>query len=335
MRTPYTLKPDAALVDSLWRRGLKLSHLRLAAQLADAGTLSAAAERLGISQPAASRLAAELGRILGEVPYRREGQGIVPTPSGAAFARRAVAILRELGDAGREIAELRSGLAGTVRIGSVTGPAIEKVLPVIRAARGLYPAIEIAVEVATSDVLLTKLASGELDFALGRLPRGSDPTLYDLAAVGTEPLAMVARRGHPLLTGERVPLRRLADFDWVMPFEGAILRTTMETALAARGLQPQRRVLSTSSFLLTLATLRQSDAIAPIASAVAGVFAGPGDALGVIDCDLTVEVEPYSLIRLLARTPTPAVARIFDLAQQECGLAEGIRTTGAGRQAGY
>ena len=51
--------------DSLFRRGLKLSHLRLLAALGDTGQLTGAAAAIGVTQPAASRLVAEIERIVG------------------------------------------------------------------------------------------------------------------------------------------------------------------------------------------------------------------------------------------------------------------------------
>jgi DNA-binding transcriptional LysR family regulator len=71
---------------TLLARGLKLSHLRLAAQLGRLGSVSDAAGAMRISQPAASRLASEAEAILGAPLYLREGRGIVLTAEGAALA---------------------------------------------------------------------------------------------------------------------------------------------------------------------------------------------------------------------------------------------------------
>ena len=54
---------------------------------------------------------------------------------GAALALRAQRVQMELRDAARDMAEVAAGGVGHVRIGSVTGPAIDRVLPVLRNAR--------------------------------------------------------------------------------------------------------------------------------------------------------------------------------------------------------
>lgn len=294
----------------LLRRGLKLSHLRLMAALSGAGALGDAAARLGIAQPAASRLLAEAEVIAGRPLRRREGRGIVLTPEGAALAARASRILTEIDAAGRDLDEMGAGLSGAVRIGAVTGAALDRVLPALRTARVALPGVSVAVEVATSDILAPMVAAGQIDFALCRLPAGRAEGLsFDL--VGPEPVAIVARRDHPLAGGGPVVARALMDYDWILPGPGAILRQAVLDRLAALGLPATQGRLVTASFLLTLAWLDQSNAVAPLAAAVAARFArGPGAAYCVLPVDLGIVVAPYGIVERRDAIPTPAAARI-------------------------
>jgi DNA-binding transcriptional LysR family regulator len=278
--------------------------------------MQAASLHLGITQPAASRMAAEIERIVGERIHRRAGKGIELTPVGQALANRAVRALREIEDAEHDIAEIGRGASGRVRIGSVTGPAIEYVLPVMRESRLAMPKVAVAVEVGTSDVLAEKLLQGEIDFFLGRLPEGQEPGLFQETPLTTEPISFVVRAGHPLARERDIPMPRLLDFDWVLPIEGSILRRSMVTLLRARGLPLPEQVHSTSSFLLTIALLRQSNALAPIASAVARVFAdetGTAGLLTNLDTRDRVEVETFSLIRAAGRLFSPTTEHLYDL----------------------
>jgi molybdenum-dependent DNA-binding transcriptional regulator ModE len=70
------------------RRGIKIAHLRLMAALAATGQVGAAAEAVGITQPAASRLLAEVERMTGTPLYARTGRGIALTAEGVALAAR-------------------------------------------------------------------------------------------------------------------------------------------------------------------------------------------------------------------------------------------------------
>lgn len=307
----------------LLRRGLKISHLKLMQALGRTGQVSAAAAALNISQPAASRLASEAESIIGAPLYLRTGRGIALTHVGAALAARAGRVIREMDDASREIAEMARGAAGRVSIGAVTGPAIEHVLPAIRHARLSLPNVSIEIEVGPSDTLGAMLLEGRLDFALARLLPGQDGALFDIVPIGPEPVSLVVRRGHPLLREASLPAEWLLDYDWVMPASGAILTTMVQRALEARGLPLPSRRLNTASFLLTLATIGQTNAIAPVASAVANAFSGQSGAqagIAELRTDLALEVEPYALMRRADHRLTPAAQQVYALLAQKVGL---------------
>ncbi|ALI55177.1 LysR family transcriptional regulator [Celeribacter marinus] len=297
----------------LLRKGMKINHLRLAAALLTEAKLTDAAHALGIAQPAASRLASEIETIIDAQFYQREGRGIALTPEGHALAIRADRILNEIGDAGREIDELRRGLTGTVAIGAVTGPAIDLVLPVVRHARIDMPAAQVEIEVATSDHLRDMVLDRRLDFALARLPEDSTATLFDYTPIGVEPVSLIARQNHPLMRAQAdTSLESLLNYDWVMPASGAILRQTVERALRDLGHAPPARVLNTSSFLLTLAAVSQTNAIAPIASAVAHIFGADGQ-IQTLNTTLELAVDEFGILTRAGTHLTPTAERLRDL----------------------
>ncbi len=299
--------------DHLSQRGLKLSHLRLLSALADTGQITQAADRIGMAQPAASRLLAEVERIVGQPVHHRVGRGMQLTAAGTALALRAQRIQRELHDAAREMAEVGIGGAGHVRIGSVTGPAIDRVLPVLRGVRLTAPQITAEVIVATSDILCDHLRAGRIDFAVGRLPKGPDRGLFTLSPIATEPVSLVVRCGHPLVRQTSPQLADLLTYDWVMPPRDSVLAHAVLARLAARGMPAPPQRLSTASFLLTFAVLQQSDAIAPLASAVAASFCiGPQASFAELSLDLGIEVEPFGLLTLADSLLTPVAQRLAD-----------------------
>jgi len=299
------------IMDHLLKRGLKLSHLRLMAAIAASGQIGTAARDLGITQPAASRLLAETEAIIGQPMHLRAGRGVALTPAGPALARRAGRIMLEINEAARDIGEVSDGSSGHVRIGSVTGPAMDRVLPALRAARLALPGVTVEVDVATSDLLGEQLLAGRIDFALARLPDGHDPALFDIRILGDEPVCLVVRRGHRLAQEPTLNPGMLMDYDWVLPGPGTILRRAVLARLSDLGLREPPGRLATSSFLLTLAMLQQSNAIAPLANAVAASFAQTADAAyAVLPIDLGIRVAPYGLITRAASRLTPAAERI-------------------------
>lgn len=296
--------------DLLLRKGLKISHLRLLAALAETGQLTKAAASIGISQPAASRLVAEVERIIGHAAHERSGRGIEMTALGRALAQRAQRIGIELDDAARNLAEIAAGGVGQVRVGTVTGAALDRVLPALEVLRKSHPNVSIDVVVAPSDALCDQVLAGRLDFALGRMP--ADPAAQGLtyAALEAEPVDLITRPGHPALAGD---LAQVMALDWVMPEAGSLLTRTVLARLQVLGLPRPRLRVATSSFMLTLALLQRSDAVAAVSRSIARQFSGMG--LALLPHDLEIVVEPYGMISRRQVALTPAAQRLAELVQ--------------------
>jgi DNA-binding transcriptional LysR family regulator len=292
------------------------------AALDEHGRVSAAAQVMNISQPAASRMIAEMEAVLEVRLCERLPRGITLTPYGKALARRARSILLEMREADREIAELKAGKGGSVFLGAVTAPAIELAVPAIREIRRLYPRIEITVQVETSAVLARELIASRHDFIIARIPEDLNPRLFESRVIGIEKACLIARRGHPLLTGRTVQLDELAAYDWVFQSGGSPLRQAMESNFLNRNIPLPDRILNTSSLLLTMVMVAQSDAIAPVSVQVARFIKSPeglGGAIEVVPIEFDIEVRPYSLITAKNRALSPAARMLYDFILQEVG----------------
>ena len=297
--------------------GLKLLHLRLIKSIDDSGQISQAAVRIGISQPAASRLLAEIEQIIGHPMHIRQGRGIVLTAQGIALARRANRILIELADAQRELTELTSGIGGHVRIGAITGPALDRVLPALRQARLALPDVSVEVEVGPSDSLSGFVLQGKVDFALCRLPAHHTRADFNFEVLGDEQVSLVVRRDHALMQVSDFGPQALLQYDWVLPGAGAILRQAVLGRLTELGLATPPGRLITSSFLLTLAMLTQSNAIAPLSRSVAQRFAtGPAAPYATLFIDLGIRMAAFGFVTRSGAVLTPAAARIKALISQ-------------------
>ena len=201
------------------------------------------------------------------------------TPAGEALARRAERVVLELVDASRDVSEAAEGATGNIRVGAVTGPALSHLLPAVQSMRQHSPEVSVEVVVGTSDVLCEHVLGGRLDFALGRVPAALHAQ-FEIEIIGDEPLGLVVRRGHPLLRKKEIAIADLLALDWVMSEDETLLARTVNRWLANTGNRPPRRWVSTSSFLFTLALLKDSDAIAPARPARdPQLHGGPGDAV--------------------------------------------------------
>jgi DNA-binding transcriptional LysR family regulator len=297
--------------------------MRMIVALDENGRVSAAAQVMNISQPAASRMIAEMEAALDVQLLERLPRGVTLTPFGKALARRARLILLEMREAGREIAELKSGKGGSVFIGAVTAPAIELAVPAIREIRRLYPRIEITMQVETSNVLARELIASRHDFIIARIPDDLNPRLFESRVIGVEKACLIVRRDHPLTTRTSpVRLEETTGYDWVFQSGGSPLRQAMEANFLNRNIALPERILNTSSLLLTLVMVAQSDAIAPVSIQVARFIQSPDGLAGAIDVlptEFDIEVRPYSLITAKQRVLSPAAKMLYDFILREVG----------------
>lgn len=321
--TPLTEQEVTRGAERLLGRGLKLAHLRLIATLEEAGQLTAAGRALRLTQPAASRLLAEAEAIAGHRLCERQPKGIAMTPAGEALARRARRILGEIAEAGREIGDVAEGRLGFVRVGTVTAPAIDLVVPTLQRLQRQFPALTAQVDVTTSDVLVPDLVRMRHDFVIGRVPAGFDPRPLDIRWLATEQVALLVRANHPLAQRTEVGAADLAPYEWVMQPQGSLLRTTVEEALLAAGAEPPGCGLSTASLIVTLTRLTRSNAIAPVSTQVANLLAGDGGlgrAVTPLSINFSLEVKPYGLIRIRGLKLSQSASLLYDALVEAAGV---------------
>lgn len=295
-------------------RSIKTAHLELILKIVETEKLQRAAEAMAMSQPAASRILSQLEAAIGSPLFARHPRGMVPTVVGAAVARHARVILSELDTLVREVGHLRSGLAGEVRVGTVTGPAVGCLMPAVQALLRDAPDLDISVEVAPSSTLVQGLEVGRFDFILGRLPPGQDNRDLRLYPARTEVVTLLVHRSHPLARKGRTELSETADYPWVMQATGMPIRQAIDEAFRLAGLSPPGRVLNSSSLLVALSQLIGGEAIAPQSEEVSRLLMRPeiGDGFAVLDLDRRIVVPPYYIVRNRYRQLSPASERLLE-----------------------
>lgn len=290
---------------------LKPAHLRLVRAIHDIGKLQLAADAVGMSQPAASRLLSEIEADAGGPLFERLPRGMAPTPIGAAFVRHARVILAEVDDLTAEVTQLSSGRAGTVRVGTVTGPAVGVLVPALTALRTTVPDMQPTVEVAPSVTLIRGLEEGRFDFVLARIGAGNDVRRFEAHPGRTEVISLLARATHPL-AGGRVSLSDTLPYEFVIQESGSPIRTALETAFLQAGLQMPARFTNSSSLLVALSIVMGSDAIAPQTREVAQLLTATESGLATIDTVEDVVVPPFLVLQTRQRPLSPIAERLLD-----------------------
>lgn len=304
---------------------LKPAQLRLIVEVAESGQLQMAAAATSMTQPAASRMLAEIERAVGAPLFLRQPKGMELTEIGAVMVRRARAMLREMRSMAAEVQALREGQGGAVRVGAVTGPAVGYLVPAIRAIKREAPDAEITVDVLPSRDLLRQLTAGEMDFALARVLPDFDSREFEIHPMRDEKVALLVRAGHPLARAPRVTFTELTDYEWIMQERGAPIREATLEAFGAVGLAEPGNIVNSPSLLLMIAYLSRSDAIAGMSEEVAQLLTQPPVSAGfaVLTMPREVRVSPYYMLNLRRRPLSPVAARLRELviAHSEAGGA--------------
>jgi DNA-binding transcriptional LysR family regulator len=242
---------------------LNTIYLRTFLAVVDAGSYTAAAEMLHMSQPAVSQHIRSLEEHLGDVRlFRRVGQRMVPTHAGEELlgVARELMLLSERAE--QNIRALRGQVAGHVAIGC-TANSGEYLLPVLLASfRERFPEVSFSVQVATSEVLLDALTQRQV--ALLLLAEHQRRRGWTAHVVGRETLVLLAPAQHPLLHEEEVPPGMLREHRLIVPCSGSPLRRTIEDGLRRRGvlLSEAQVVLESDSLALVLEGVRQGVGLA-------------------------------------------------------------------------
>ncbi len=309
-------KPAARLM-------MKPAGLQLVQEIAELGQLQSAAEALGMTQPAASRMLAEMERQLGGPLFFRQPRGMELTETGHTVLRRARVILREMGSMAADLENLRDGFAGSVRVGAVTGPAVRILVRAVRDIKRESPEADISIDALPSRDLSVLLMAGEVDLGIGRILPEFDSKAFNILPMRDEKVSFVVRAGHPLARAAMMTLTELHGYEWIIQSRGAPIREAALAAFAALGLSEPVNVVNSPSVLLTLAYLAESDAVAPLSDEVAQLLIRPPIRAGfvVLPVPHDVRVSPYYLLHLHRRPLSPLALRLrkrlIELSQEE------------------
>ena len=197
------------------------------------GSMTAAAEELGTSQPSISRLIGELEASTGLALFTRNGGRIQATDAGSAFYRevdRSFVGLEKLAHSAREIRQFGSG-----RLRLVAAPvlALSFVPLVIERFLAAYPRIAVSLEMRSEGTIQRWASSAYCDVGFATTTPDAfgvtSAELYRLAGV----CALPAK--HPLAARERIHARDLRDQSLILPSYADDTRSSLDRALRQAG----------------------------------------------------------------------------------------------------
>jgi DNA-binding transcriptional LysR family regulator len=192
---------------------MKLTSLRALVAAVEEGSLRSAAKRLGVSQPALTKLIRELERELTTTLLLRSTTGVIATAQGMVLYERAKAADRELAHAVDQIQQLGGRMTGMLSIGAVPLAVMLLIPETLRTFGREFPDIQLRISEELYIEQLTRLRKGEVDIALGPLPEHLPPGEFTVETLMPISMVIVVGKGNPLATARS--LVELAEAPWV------------------------------------------------------------------------------------------------------------------------
>lgn len=197
---------------------LRVRHLKLLELVATAGSLTAAANALHISQPSATKMLQELELVFGRTLVDRTTRGGTLSDAGERALERlriATGALDALGQALASQAELP-----LVRIGMLplAGVSLVPRLVGTLSVKSQLPRLQL-IDGSVSSVL-AMLRQGQIDCVIGRAETNNthgDGDEFDIVPLTDERFEVACGRNNPLVRTRKLGLPRLRDQIWVLP----------------------------------------------------------------------------------------------------------------------
>ncbi len=222
--------------DFSWVRRVKLQQLRAVMVVAQSRSLMNAANEMGLSQPAVTKILHELESDLNAQLFVRTSRGTHPTDLGNKVAERARAIFAQLEQLIQEIHDRQSGISGHVVVGALLAGGANILPQAVVSLHQHSPAVRVTIVEGTYDTLIPQLRQGAIDFIIGRLPAYRYRERLEMEPLYQEKISFVVRPDHPLLQQSHLQIEDLQTWPWIMPLPDTTLRQMLEAEFHERSL---------------------------------------------------------------------------------------------------
>jgi DNA-binding transcriptional LysR family regulator len=294
----YNDKREIKLPIEAYLKNLRSVQLRLLVTIADTGKLSVAANLCNMTTPGASRILSELEKNLDIVLFDRSSLGMTPTKLGEGVIEDARLIIRDIDTFSKNVSDLKMGYTGKLKVGAVTGAALNFVLPAITQIKTERPLLDISIDVAASDRLMRGVLRGEYDLAFARLANNHFSEGLKFEKVLGERLNFVVGRKNEFFNRPVVNLIELKDQMWTIQGVGSPLRVTIEKLFQEKKLEIPKNLIQTDSVMAILHLLINTNVVAILTEEVTNLLKDSGafKNLKVLNTGVDPIVEPYYLV---------------------------------------
>ena len=213
---------------------MDLKQIQYFVALYEEQSVTRAAQRLNIVQPALSMQIAKLERDVGRQLFRRSARGMTPTPAGDEMHATFAPIISAFTTARAKVVRSGGELSGHVQVGVVASLG-HSILPnTLMRFMAEHPRVTLSFMEGLTDTISESVANGQLDLAL--INRPTRPTGLTIKQVIKEEVLLVSSHNAPEDIAAHVRLSEVKDRPFIMPTKSHGLRQLITRALTQANL---------------------------------------------------------------------------------------------------
>lgn len=223
---------------------LDLQTLRVVLAVAEAGSISAGSQRLGLALAAASARISALESALGVRVFERSPRGVELTAAGRRLVQRGTEVLADADRLAAELCDWGVGLAGRVRLLANASALLQELPQRLEAFARTHPRIRVDVAEGTSLHILDEVAEGRADVGIVDAARPAQG--LEFLPFCSDDLVLVVPASHALAGQDRVRFEALLEQVFIV-FEGVNAVSTRlfnAASLVGRSLDVRMRMRS-------------------------------------------------------------------------------------------
>lgn len=225
------------------------------------GSITAAAEQVGVTQPAITKSLGDLERQLGYQIFNRTALGVILTDEGTQFVERAARILDETQELLRGSLPGSDPYKGVLKIGVCPASIESLLLEPLTKLTARHPDLQLNIAGSSFERTVQQLRSGAIDVALGYDAAFEDHPDFQRRLLPAMATTFFVRQGHPILDSSDVSTAKLAEYKIISPTDSrpydSLLRSIYENA----GIEAQTRLHFIDYFPIVVRLVSNSNAI--------------------------------------------------------------------------
>jgi DNA-binding transcriptional LysR family regulator len=298
---------------------MELRQLRHFVAVVDTGSMSRAADRVAISQPALTRSIKNLEQTLGVQLLERTTRGVLPTEAGVTLYHHAKMVLNDCSRLTTDVRAFQRGLTGTVQVGIAAMFSSYIIDEVVRELAVRHPIASTAITHGFFEELVRELLDGRLDVLFVNFPQVAVPAELTLEPLLTVRSSSVAAPQHPLFKKRRVERRDLIEYRWVLADQPHAV-DSFEKLFAEEGLPAPHVAVRTNSLPLMLALVQSGEFLATVPEHMIARELANGSLRRIPIEGATIE-RKAGLIQRAGVQPRPAVEKFLQQVRLACANA--------------